>query len=367
MRATLVLLLLAPHLLACGHADATEDAGSDAALLDDAGPPDAGPTVDPTAARFEALETDGEGPWGLWGYQVAVLDGTRAVVIGGTDAGPFGGTTYDAAWLVEVGEAALSATPLDATGPAPRYCGCAAYDPLRERVVVHGGRDLETPAFAPETWELDLASETWTEVASATQAAGTLGCAMAWSPGAEAVFMFGGGNRSGYRAETHRYDPDAGEWRLVDAEGPLARYDGTLIASHDGETLLLFGGSYGAMGSAFYADLWRFDPAAETWTEIPLPEGPVGRRIPWMVRDPERLGLYVGFGYDGAMQPLGDLWYLDLEDPDTPAWTDLPQPLDGPSYRGFARALPGGPDALGVVFGGYSTSRPVTDAWRLTR
>lgn len=357
-----VLSLLVISLVGCDAALVETDGGVERGDASD--PPDAGSPVDPTSARFRAATTDGDGPWGLWGFLVAPVDDSRAIVIGGTDAGE-GTTTYDSVFRVEATAGGLTATRIDATGPAPRYCGCAAYDPVRDRVVIYGGRDLTVNAFAPETWALDLGSETWTELSSATQPTGTLGCAMAWSPSAEAIYMFGGADGFGAYAETHRLDADAGVWTPIAADGPVARYDAALLASHDGESLLLFGGSYGAMGAAFYADLWRFDPSAETWTEIPLPEGPVGRRTPWIVRDPDRLGLYVGFGYDGAMQPLGDLWYVDLE---ARSWTELALPFEtAPSPRGFSYALPGGPDALAAIAGGFSARRPVSDAWLFVR
>jgi hypothetical protein len=283
----------------------------------------------------------------------------RAVVLGGTDAGGFGGTVFDSAWIVTIAEGEASATEITASGPAPRYCGCAAYDPARDVVVVFGGRDLSGPTLAPETWELDVSASAWMRVEPTTQPPGTIGCAMAWAPGAQAIYLCG---TAGFSADTFRYE--AGAWTLLDATGPLARYDATMLAAADGESLLMFGGSYGAVGAAFYADLWRFDPSSESWTEAALPDGPGGRRIPWIVRDPDREGLYVGFGYDGDMQPLGDLWYLDLA---APAWTPIPIAGDGPAYRGFAPALPGGSAALGTVIGGYGASTPTADAWQLVR
>lgn len=338
---------------------------SDAGETTDAGmeTPDAGPPIDPTTAAFEPLAMDGEGPWGRWGTLVARLDDSRSVIIGGTDAGD-GATVFADAWLVTTGETGLSATLVDATGPGPRYCGCAAYDPSRDRVIVYGGRDLDVPAFDPETWELDLAAGTWTPVPTATQHATTLGCMMAWAPDAEAMFLFGGASFTGASADLHRYDPSAGAWVAVDASGPVPRYDGALFPSAEGDALYLFGGSYGAMGAAFYADLWRFDPSTGAWQEIVLPDGPVGRRTPWIVQDPAHAGLYVGFGYDGTMSPLGDLFYLDL---DARAWTEVTIPFEGPGPRGFALAMPGGSGALAALVGGYGTRRPVADAWRLVR
>ena len=330
--------------------------------LDAAAPLDA---ATPIGATFLAATLEGEGPWGRWGYQVAALDAQSAIVLGGTDASAFGGTVFEDAWRVRVSEdGSVSATRIDASGPAPRYCGCMAWDPTRARLVVYGGRDLSAPTRAPETWELDVEGARWRLVEGATEPPGTVGCAMAYLPSTEQVYLFGGGGTGGFDDSTFRYDAAAGAWVELDAPGPLARYDGYLFPSRDGAALLLFGGSYGARGAAFYADLWRFDPIAETWSELALPDGPRGRRTPWIVHDPARDGLYIGFGFDGEMEAIGDLWHLDL---DARAWRSIEIAADGPVARGFALALPGGAGALGLVLGGNGGTRALVDGWRLVR
>lgn len=342
-----------------GDGEVDAGPGEDAGAAFDAGPP-----VDPTTAEFEEVEMRGDGPWGRWGYMVAAIAPDEAVIVGGTDAGE-GNTVFEDAWRVRVLDGALEATSIATSGPGPRYCGCMAYDAGRDRLIVYGGRTIETPALPPGTWELDLASGTWTEVATANQLTGTLGCAMAHHTATGNTYMFGGAELGAAVDQTWRYDPTAGTWIEIDASGPVARYDGAFFETHDGEALYLFGGSYGAMGSAFYADLWRFDPMSETWTEIALPAGPEGRRTPWVVRDPARHGIYVGFGYDGQMRPMGDFHYADL---DALTWTEIEVPFDtGPVGRGFAFALPGGDGSLGVLLGGYGISRPVNSAYRLVR
>jgi hypothetical protein len=358
LRAWPLFILLS---VACGGSPSSLDAGADASSFD-AGA-DAGPLVDPGAARFVAAEPSGEGPWGVWGFMTVSLGPDRAIVLGGTDATSFGGLVFDSVWSVSIGAGTLSATAIEATGPAPRYCGCAAYDPARDVVLVFGGRDLTGPALAAETWELSLADRTWTRIEAAAQPRGVIGCAMAYADTRDAIYLFGGASLAGPSSDTYRYDADARTWVRLDATGPLARYDGVLLSY--GDELLLFGGSYGATGPAFYADFWRFDPSLETWTELTMAEPiPPGRRTAWIVRDPARDGLYVGFGYDGMLQPYGDLWYADL---DARTWTAIPLPDDGPPPRGFSPALPGGPASLGTLIGGNGARNPVSDAWQLVR
>jgi hypothetical protein len=88
---------------------------------------------------------------------------------------------------------------------------------------------------------------------------------------------------------------------------------------------LLFAGSYGARGAAFYSDVWLFDTTTETWSEIVVDGAtPPGRRTPWVsaIEDAEGSlrGFYAGFGYDGGMRPRGDLHYFDVA---SASWTEL--------------------------------------------
>lgn len=365
-RRVVVAAALAVALVGTSACDGDGEIDAGPPLEDAGGGTDAGAPIDPTTAVFEEIETRGDGPWGRWGYLVAPIGPSEAVIVGGTDAGA-GDTVFEDAWRVTVqADGALEATLIAASGPGPRYCACLAYDEGRDTIIAYGGRTLDVSSLEPGTWELDLGTSTWTEVATANQLEQTLGCAMAHHPGTGQTYMFGGANQaSGPTDRTYRYDPDGGVWVELAADGPVARYDAAFFESHDGEALLLFGGSYGAMGSAFYSDLWRLDPMTETWTEIALPDGPEGRRTPWVVLDPDRHGMYIAFGYDGRMQPMRDMHYADL---DALTWTEIEIPFDtGPVARGFAFSLPGGPDSLGVLLAGYGSRAPFDSAYRLVR
>ncbi|MGE0788534.1 MAG: kelch repeat-containing protein [Sandaracinaceae bacterium] len=361
----MLALLLGGGGIACNGASPGTDAGGAGA---DAGV-DAGPPVDPSSAHFVISTQSGDGPWARWGFVVARIDDSTAILLGGTDANSSGvGQTFQDTWRVSVdADGTLTATPVAGAEAGSRYCACAAYDSARNVVVVFGGRTLDVSALPPNTWELDLGTETWTEITGATQPPGSLGCAMAYDEGTGRTYMFGGAAMTGAYGSTWRYEPTMGEWVEVVGAGPLARYDGVLFPSPaDDGTLMLFGGSYGATGAAFYGDVWRFDPQDETWSEIVMANEPPGRRTAWLVRDPDRNGFYAGFGTDGRMEALGDFFYADLE---TMSWSSIEIPFDdGPANRGFSPALPGGPSSLGTLNAGSgATGGALQDAWRLVR
>lgn len=348
--------------------DAGEPAG-DADADRDAGPGgDAGPMIDPSAARWVAAPEPAEGPLMLWGYQTAAIDAHRGLLFGGTTAGEIGGSVLADVWLYDSssGDVVVTAIQPSDVEPAPRYCGCAAWDPDRERLVIAGGRDLDDALDVPvETWELDLDGPRWTRIDAPASPPGVVGCSLAYSSTRRAMYAFGGASREvGTIATTYRYEPETPAWIELAAEGPVPRYDAELRAIRDGAELLLFAGSFGAVGAAFYSDVWRFDVMSETWTEVSVAgEVPPGRRAPWMVLRDDDAGFWMSMGYDGAMQPIRDLWYFDLAGA---AWTAIALSADGPPARGFARHLPGPPGTLGLMLSGFGASTPLRDAWFLT-
>jgi len=349
---------------ACGDdGDARPMGDADAGAMPDAATSSDAGARDPTAVEWEMREPPAEGPLLVWGFVVADLGDGRTVLFGGTTANEISGTTLDGTWLYDMRGSEPVVTEIEASGPEPRYCACATYDPERNVVVLMGGRNVTTPlSVPPETWQLDLATETWTEADVPEDPSGVIGCSLAYSREAGATFLFGGAGADGHPETTYRFDPDAPAWVPLDAAGPTGRYDAVFLPMQDGRRLLLFAGSVGAMGAAFYSDVWIFDAVEETWTEIEI-EGdtPPGRRTPWTAWEPGERGLYVANGYDGAMEPIGDFWHLDLE---TRRWTALS--TDGaPGARGFSQSLPGVDGSLGVMFSGYDGSGPTGELWVL--
>jgi hypothetical protein len=356
-----VVLTLVP---ACGTDGvvSTPDASSDGALPDGDPSPDAGLIVDPLSVAFRAVDAPASGPLGIWAPLVARIDDDRSLLFGGTNAGTTSGSTFGGTWLYDARSGVLEAIEIADDGPAPRYCGCAGWDPERERLILTGGRELSLPLSLPaETWELDLAAGTWTQVDVPESPDAVIGCMLAYAPATRALYHFGGAGAEGASGAIRRYDPEMPGWVVLDATGPSPRYDGYFEAT-DEQTLLLFGGSYSAMGAAFFSDVWRFDAVTESWSEVAI-DGvvPAGRRVPWALLHEDRQGLYVAMGFDGRMQPIGDFWYLDLE---ARRWTELALPA-ALGARAFTATLPASAPALGSMLGGYDGSGPVSEVWTL--
>jgi hypothetical protein len=105
-------------------------------------------------------------------------------------------------------------------------------------------------------------------------------------------------------------------WTALAAAGPAAREDHTWTVDGGGATAFLFGGRD---GSTVFDDLWAFDLAADTWSEITPSGGPPGRfghEAAWV----DGVGLVVFAGQAGSTF-YNDLWAYD---PAENAWRQLP-------------------------------------------
>ncbi len=334
-------------LCACGDdAAPTLDAGTDAPSVDaafDADTTDVG-LDGGSSLTWTSVAEPAAGPLMVWGALVTETESGSAVLFGGTTATDVSGTTLDGAWRYDWEGETLVATEL-AEGPAARYCGCSTYDATRNVVIVGGGRDLNGPFLeSPETWELDLDANTWTQWTGTTPD-NTLGCMMAQTNDGT-LYWFGGASSGG--SSNALYRAEGQSWILVSEDGPAPRYDGALWADDDG--LLLFAGSESAFGSAFYADVWRWN---DGWTQLDDGAGIEGRRVPW--HRPTDDGFVFHGGFDSDMNPMDGLYRyvlgvgfeeIVLEDPLEP--------------RGFAAALPA-PSGLGVMLSGYDGDAPVRE------
>ncbi len=360
LRITLLSLLLAAQ--GCG--------GDDTAAGDSGTGGDAGvmPSPPPSFAWEAIVPPPADGPLGVWGFMASRMDENRTLVFGGATFEAEGGrgSVLEEAYLYDMSSGAIDITEVTPTdNPGPRYCGCATWDPDRQVVVFIGGRDRAGEEYEAQTWELDVDARTWTQIPVPSTPRGVVGCAMTYA--ADKIYLFGGGVGDGmgtFSDETFRYDPSVPEWVTIDdGGGPGARYDAVLGPLTPEGPLMLYGGSLGPEGAAFFNDIWLFDLETETWSEEIVSGDPgIARRGAWMPIIDEH-GFVLGFGNQGLDpdQVSGDLAYYDLG---SHTWTDV-TPEGGPTPRSFTQPLSGGPDAVAYMLGGYDNIAPIQEVWRL--
>lgn len=247
----------------------------------------------------------------------AAFDSTRSVIVlfggGGTfvasDTWEWNGSNW-----IQRAMTIPSADPL-------RSNSAIAYDPVRQRTVIFGGRT--TPAFFGETLEWD--GTTWTNVTPAVgpnppnRAAG----AMAYHAGLHRIVMHNGNTSSGNLNDTWYWD--GASWTQVfPGTPPAQRGNSGMVYDSQRDRLLLFGGN---SSSVHHNDLWSFASATparlQTFGQgcsgsVPTPTlAPADHRRPWL--DDTYAIAVAGLPSAGVVVMITGLSNL--------SWAGLPLPL----------------------------------------
>lgn len=167
----------------------------------------------------------------------------RAIVI------EYGGTgtmlTFDANGFTTLSPA----TPLP-----PRSFAMAAYDEVRDRVVVFGGRDIANNPL-DDTWEWD--GQTWAEVSPPSRPPAATRGAMEYDRSSRKIVLVGGA------AQTNTWLWDGVSWQSFDSPPELhGRTDHALAYDPIRQRVVLFGGASSAVEQN---DIWTLEPTG--WVE----------------------------------------------------------------------------------------------------
>ena len=150
------------------------------------------------------------------------------------------------------------------------------------------------------------------------------------------------------------FDPTRLSWRTLRAPGgPSPREDHTWTVDADGMTAYLFGGRSRAKA---LDDLWRFDLRRDSWQRLTVrgerPQARFGHTATWV----DRIGLVIWSGQAGSAF-FNDLWAFD---PGSERWRRLPARGSIPQPRyGSCAAL--GPDNRLWISHGFTDSGRFSD------
>ena len=219
----------------------------------------------------------------------------RLIVFGGRSEDRF---TPGIRFLNDVWALTLSGAPmwtrLTPSGAAPigRSNACAAYDPVRDRMILFGGGDSVT--YLNDTWALDLAGGTaWQQLAPAGTAPPPMGSAEAvYDPVRDRVLVIGGYRTSigGINTVWALSLAGSGEWAMLSPAGamPPLMNDASAVYDAAGDRVLV----YAPTGEVAILSL----AGTPTWTVAGIVgEGPVDRIGHGGVFDPDR-GRMIVFG-----------------------------------------------------------------------
>ncbi len=177
----------------------------------------------------------------------------------------------------------------------------------------------------------------------------------------ERLYLFGG-RGEGELADLWSYDLAAGAWsQLATDGGPSARHGHNAVWDVEQGRMVLFGGP---AGSAFFNDLWQFDPATNRWAELSTGASvPAARYGAGGAFDPAgggRMLVTHGFTTTGRFD---DTWQYDLAGQ---SWTEISPGGERPVERCLMRAVWDSTADRLLIFGGQTTATPfLGDLWAL--
>lgn len=254
--------------------------------------------------------------------------------------------------------------------PSPRAQAAAIYDPLRDRVIVFGGYDAQ--GLRSDTWALQLGgTATWSLLAASfTGPEARIGHAAAYDPVRDRMLVMGGdGGGFLYFRDLWALPLGPGSsWELVappDPRGPGARRDHAAAYDANGDRLLIHGGRLHP--TLMFEDVWAYDLAASKWNHVTSASNGPGPR--WGFRavfDPASNRLLV-FGGVRPQDWRNDIWALSLSG--APTWSCL---VESNNVRNFQPSVRAGHAAIWdegrremVVFGG-SGFQVGNEVWTLS-
>ena len=146
------------------------------------------------------------------------------------------------------------------------------------------------------------------------------------------LLVWGGYVYSGFSDETvqadgFRFAPESNAWEPI-ADSPLEARSSPASA-WTGKELLIWGGAQSADHSSFFDDGAAYDPAANSWRE--LPEAPISARAPLSVWTGQELIVWGADALGGEL-PIDGAAYNPADD----SWRTLP---DAPTGLGRATAV----------------------------
>jgi N-acetylneuraminic acid mutarotase len=250
------------------------------------------------------------------------------------------------------------------TLPTVRTGQSLAYAAITDQVIMFGGADLSNgvsqAAVTNDTWAYDPSANTWTNLTpSGTPPSVRTGCSLVYGQLTHLVYMFGGyGNGTSFN-DIWAYDPAANTWTNLNPTGdvPSPRSDSKMVYDAIGDELIMFGG----MGvNGLLNDTWAYDPAANTWTNL-NPAGAVpSARHSCSMAYAMSTAKVIMFGGAAGNSALADGWAYD---PAANTWTNL-NPTGAPSPR-YDSAMAYDDNTAQVILFGGGTGQYVSlnDTW----
>lgn len=238
------------------------------------------------------------------------------------------------------------------TQPPARMRAAMAYDENRATFVLYGGvNGFSTTSYLAGTWE--LANGTWSQRPSTLFPPRRFGHAMAYDAVRQRVVMFGGRTNAGTIFLQDTWEWDGTDWQyFTPAHAPSNRMGHSMAFDPNLGQVVLFGGLQ--LGGPFRNDTWTWN--GTDWTELTPAAAPSPRGDQAMATDRARGRVVMFGGYDGA--DLTDTWEWNGG-----TWQAV-APAVQPGVLGLSAMATGPTGYHVVMFGGDVAGVVVAPTWR---
>ena len=301
--------------------------------------------------------SSGGGPAARWDHTLSAHAARKELLVAfGRDAA---GTPLGDSWVTDRSSGEWA--PLNVSGPSARFGHAVASDDASGLIYLFGGQ--QDDLFFNELWVLDLDAGRWELLAAGDAGPSPRYGTSLVHDGAGSLYVSHGFTFEGRFDDTWRFDLATATWDDASPPAdtrPLKRCLHEAVWDDTAGAMWLYGGCSSGFGPCPQGDLWRFEPDAGSWKNVPL-SGPAARSNPSLVLEPvdNRLVLFAGLAENGS---ANDLWIGSPTD-DTMTWEAVSPGADGPSARSSHDAVISG-GAL-YLFGGLGPDGPLGDLWRL--
>jgi len=288
-------------------------------------------------------------------HGVAVYDaaGRRLVVFGGQGERAL----LDDTWAFDLASSTWSQLDTRGGPPEPRLGADAVYDPVARRLVLWAGQ--AGSRFFDDTWALDLRTLEWRDLSPESRPQARYGSASIFDAAQRRLVQFAGFTDLSRRfRDTQAFDLAVHRWEdLTPPEGgPRVRCLLTAALHAPSRRMIVYGGQ----NNGFLDDLWAFDLAARTWSDLTTQSRPAGRLLASSFVDRE--GRFVVFGGRTELGQVNETWTFDLARGE---WSLLAV-TERPPERDSAMTAYVEAEERFLVFGGNGARR-MNDVWELSR
>lgn len=239
-----------------------------------------------------------------------------------------------------------------ATAPSPRHYPGMVYDEKADRMILFGGA-LPQGKLSNETWTYDVDTDTWSEMRpAAAPSPRSSWSGMIYDPVGDRVILHGGWTGRENASDLWVYDLKKNTWTML-ADGPRSgqslAYDPVI------HRVVAFGGS--PVPGSRSAGTWSFAPGPDSWSEVSTSRAPSPRSSPMQYAASVRK--IVLFGGSTATGELAETWTYDVA---TNAWAQR-HPDPAPSARHGFKLVYDRTSKMLLLFGGGIGSKPLDDMW----